>query len=339
MRYICIPEPGVVEIRETEAPTPKKGEALLRILRGGICGSDLGTFKGSFLYAKYPRVPGHEFSGRIVDIGPNDRGLKPGTLVTANPYFNCGSCYSCRRGHVNCCIGNETMGAQRDGAFQEYLAMPVERLYPAEGLSEKEAALIEPACISYHAVKRASVRPGERVLIVGAGTIGILAAVASRQAGALVHICDVSEQKLALARRFGVDGVILNSGAEAFAREVERVTGGDGFDVCIEAVGLASTFMDCIGAAAYRGRVVVIGIGKGSFDFRYSILQTKELDVFGSRNALKQDFLELIDLVGAHRVDLEGLVTDEYAFDEAGKAFADLRDRGAGKLKVMIRFP
>ena len=144
MKTIMIPEPGKVMMTETEMPEVKQGEALLKILYGGICGSDLGTYRGTFAYAGYPRIPGHEFSAQIVKIGENDRGLKEGMIVTCNPYFNCQKCYSCERGLVNCCESNETLGAQRDGAFSEYVTMPVERIYDGKGLSPKSLALIEP---------------------------------------------------------------------------------------------------------------------------------------------------------------------------------------------------
>ena len=163
MKTILIEEPGKVVIEEHEKPVRKPGEVLLKILYGGICGSDLGTYRGTFAYASYPRVPGHEFSGEIVEIDENDRGLKPGMIVTVNPYFNDGTCYSCQRGLLNCCEHNETMGAQRDGAFSEYVSVPIERVYDGKGLPAKTLALIEPFCISWHGVSRANVKEGDKV--------------------------------------------------------------------------------------------------------------------------------------------------------------------------------
>ena len=161
MKTILIEVPGKVVIKEQEKPIRKPGEVLLKILYGGICGSDLGTYRGTFAYASYPRVPGHEFSGEIVEIDENDRGLKPGMIVTVNPYFNDGTCYSCQRGLLNCCEHNETMGAQRDGAFSEYVSVPIERVYDGKGLPAKTLALIEPFCISWHGVSRANVKEGD----------------------------------------------------------------------------------------------------------------------------------------------------------------------------------
>ncbi len=350
MKTIRIPEPGRVEIIETEKPKAKEGEALLRLLYGGICGSDLGTYRGTFAYASYPRIPGHEFSAQIVEIGENDRGLKPGMIVTCNPYFNCTKCYSCERGLVNCCESNETMGAQRDGAFSEYITMPIERIYDGRGLSPRQLTLIEPFCISYHGVSRANVKPGEKVLVVGAGTIGVLAAIAAKARGGQVYIADVAEAKLRYAyETFGLAGMILNDNPGTLMDKVEAITGAHhGFDVCIEAVGLPSTFQNCIDAAAFGARVVLIGVGKKNLDFNFTLLQKKELNVFGSRNALKKDFLELIDLVKAGEVDLEKIVMNpesqdpakrsEYSMEEAAAAFEEFSRYGGSKLKVVIKF-
>lgn len=339
MKTIIINKPGEVNIIDTPKPVRKKGEALLKVLYGGICGSDLGTYRGTFAYASYPRIPGHEFSAEIIEIDDNDRNLKSGMIVTCNPYFNCTKCYSCKRGLVNCCTSNETLGAQRDGAFSEYITMPIERIYDGKGLSAKTLALIEPFCISYHGVSRADVKEGDTVLVVGAGTIGVLAAVAAKAKGAKVYISDIAEKKMNYAvETFGLDGGILNDNHADFIQKVEEITGGNYFDVTIEAVGLPSTFLNCIEAAAFGARVVQIGVGKKNVDFDFTLLQKKELNVFGSRNALKKDFLELINLVKEDKVDLEKIVTNTYSFDEAAKAFSDFDKNAASMLKVIIKF-
>lgn len=339
MKTIIINNPGEVDIIEQAMPVRKQGEALLKILYGGICGSDLGTYRGTFAYASYPRIPGHEFSAEIIEIGDNDRNLKPGMIVTCNPYFNCGHCYSCQRGLVNCCTSNETMGAQRDGAFSEYITMPIERIYDGKGLSAKTLALIEPFCISYHGISRANIQPNDKVLVIGAGTIGVLAAVAAKAKGAKVYISDVAENKMNYAiETFGLDGGILNDSPENFIKRVEEITNGNYFDVTIEAVGLPSTFQACIDAATFGARMVQIGVGKRTHEFDFTLLQKKELNVYGSRNALKKDFLELIDLVKSGKVDLEKIVTNTYNLDEADKAFQDFSKNAASMLKVVIKF-
>ena len=224
MKAMYIDAPGKVEIREIDMPVRKKGEVLLKLLYGGICGSDLGSYRGTFAYFDYPRIPGHEFSAEVIEVDENNEyGIKPGMIVTCNPYFNCGHCYSCNHGIVNACMDNQTMGCQRDGAFCEYITMPIERVYDGKGMNPKTLAAIEPFCISYHGVSRANVKEGDKVLVVGAGTIGVLAAIAAKAKGGVVYISDVSEGKLEMAKEFGVDGTLLNDSPENFAKRVEEI--------------------------------------------------------------------------------------------------------------------
>ena len=334
MKTVYINAPGQIEIRQTEMPVRKPGQALLKLLYGGICGSDLGSYRGTFAYFDYPRIPGHEFSAEIVEIDENEYGLKKGMIVTCNPYFNCGKCYSCQRGIVNACMDNQTLGCQRDGVFSEYFTMPLERIYDGKGLSPKVLAAIEPFCISYHGVQRAGIQKGDRVLVMGAGTIGVLAANAAKALGGEVYLCDIAEPKLRYAMdTFGFAGTILND-----RPGVLEAAAGHGFDVCIEAVGLPSTFQNCIDAAAFGGKVVLIGIGKQNLDFNFTMIQKKELNIFGSRNALKKDFIELIDLVNAGKVDLEKIITHVYPASKIAEAFADFDQNGGQMLKVMIDF-
>ena len=338
MKAITIVKPGQVEIRDIEKPVVGPDEALLRPLFGGICGSDLNSYHGTNAYLTYPRIPGHEFSAEIVEIGPNDRGFKVGDIVTANPYFNCGKCYSCRKGLVNACMSNQTMGVQREGGFSEYMVMPVSRLIDGKGLDPKTLALIEPFCIGYHGIQRAGVHEGDKVLVVGAGTIGVLAAIAAKSRGAKVWICDVAPKKLDYALNFGLDGKILNDSPENFEKAWKEITDGNGFDVTVEAVGLPSTFQNCLDAACFGGRVAVIGVGKRNIDLDFTIIQKKELNIFGSRNALTRDFEELIDTVKTQGLNLDKVVTNVYPFEQAAQAFEDFHQNAGSMLKVMIEF-
>lgn len=338
-RSIIIKQPNVVEIIESSMPERKPGEVLLKLLYGGICGSDLGSYRGTFAYFNYPRIPGHEFSAEIVECDvDNPFGLKPGMIVTGNPYYNCGHCYSCQKGLVNACVDNQTLGCQRDGAFSTYFVMPAERIYDGKGLSPKTLAAIEPFCIGYHGAKRANLKKGDKVLVVGAGTIGVVTAISAKTMGAEVTICDVAPAKLEIAKKFGVDHVLLNNSEESFKAGVAELTDGNGFDAAFEAVGLPSTFMNCIEAVCFGGTIVDIGVGKANLDFFYTIIQKKELNIFGSRNALKEDFLELIDLVAAKKFDIEKIVTNVYDFNHAPQAFEDFSSHTGEMLKVMIEF-
>lgn len=343
MKYVVIDRPGEVQIKEREKPCRRKGEVLLKMLYGGLCGSDLGTYKGTFIYASYPRIPGHEFSARIEEIDEEDAkrsALSVGMVVTALPYFNCGHCFSCEHGFANCCMRNETMGAQRDGAFCEYIVMPVEHVFDGKGLSPLTLALVEPFCISYHAMQKAAIKKGERVLIIGGGPIGLLGLLAARLMGADVTVADFVEQKLQKALDIGASHVISLKAGD-ITKQVKELTNGDGFDVCVEAAGVPDAFLNAIDSAAFHGRVIVVGVSSRKADLTYSYLQKKELTVSGSRNALGRDFINLINLLAQNK-DIEAcvtsLVTDEIPFQDAEQAFSRSVDPSQFVIKTILKF-
>lgn len=336
MKAIVIDKPYEVEIRDVPMPTVGEGEALLRVLYVGICGADVASYTGNQPFTTYPRIPGHEFSAEIIEIPENDKGLKKGDVVTCNPYFNCGKCYSCERGHVNCCTDNQTMGVQRDGAFCEYISMPVERIYPGMGLTAKELALIEPFSISRHAISRAVIHQTDSVLIVGAGPIGLFALLAAKQFAGKIAVADVLNNRLDLAMSYGADGVV-NTATEDIAKFTEEFTDGRGFDVCIEACGRPETFLMCIDEAAYAANIILIGNGKRETTFLHSIILKKELNIFGSRNAMKQDFLDNIELAASGKVDVMKMVSGVYEMDKAAEAFDALAHNKGDLAKLLIR--
>lgn len=335
MKAVMIDKPFEIKVTDIEMPVVVEGEALLKILYCGICGADVASYTGNQPFTTYPRIPGHEFSAQIVSIPENDRNLKAGDIVTANPYFNCGSCYSCQRGFVNCCTDNQTMGVQRDGSFCEYVAMPIERIYEGKGLSAKELALVEPFTISYHALNRAAVKQGDKVLIVGAGPIGLFALLAAKAKGAKVYVADVLEGRLEMAKQFGAEGVI-NSGKCDIKDEAMKITAGNGFDVCVEACGLSVTFLACIDCAAFAANIILIGNGKKETTFLHSVLLKKELNVFGSRNSYASDFKAVIDLIASGRVDVMKMVSAVYPMEHADDAFKALANNTGSLAKVLI---
>ena len=261
MKTVLINKPFEVSVVDTDKPTPGEGEALLQILYCGVCGADVASFTGNQPFTTYPRIPGHEFSAKIVEIPENSKGLKAGDIVTCNPYFNCGTCYSCKRGFVNCCTDNQTMGVQRDGSFREYIVMPIERIYPGKGLSAKELALVEPFTIGWHALSRTEVNPTDKVLVIGAGPIGLFATISALAKGASVYVADILDGRLEKALSFGANGVINSSKADLL-EETMKITNGNGFDVCVEACGSSVTFLNCIDCAAFAGKIILIGNGK-----------------------------------------------------------------------------
>lgn len=336
MKVVHIDEPGSIKIIEKPIPATKAGEALLKIKYCGICGSDIATYTGNQPFATYPRIPGHEFSAEIVEIEENDQGLKKGMIVAANPYFNCGECYPCEKGKVNCCESNETMGVQRDGSFAEYITMPIERIYHGHGLDSKILALIEPFTIGYHAANRGDIQPGENVLVLGAGAIGTFAMLSAKLKGAKVYIADFITARLDKALLVGADGVI-NLGKEDLLERVDEITNGNGMDTVMEAVGIPKSFLNAIDAVAFGGKIALIGNGSKEVTFNHSILLKKEIDVYGSRNSLN-DFEPLINFVKSEQIDISSIITNVYNFEDSVDAFKDLLDNPNNKLKTIIKF-
>ena len=336
MKAIVIPNPDEIEIREVPMPEIKEGEALLKVRYVGICGADVASFTGNQPFTTYPRIPGHEFSAEIVEIPENDKGLKAGDIVTCNPYFNCGGCYSCERGFVNCCTDNQTMGVQRDGAFCEYISMPVERIYDGKGLSAEELALIEPFSISQHAVSRCTIKENDNVLVIGAGPIGLFALLAAKAKCKNVIVADILDNRLELAKEYGAVAVV-NTKKQSLEEFTNDFTNGKGFDVCIEACGAPETFLGCIDSCAFAGNIVLIGNGKRETSFVHSIILKKELNIFGSRNALKDDFINNINLVASKECDVMKMVSRVYDMENALDAFKALANNDGTLAKILIK--
>ena len=337
MKAIQITTPGVINLIDKDIPVVKDGEALLKVKYCGICGADVASYTGNQPFTTYPRIPGHEFSAEIVSVPENDKGLKAGDIITCNPYFNCGGCYACKRGIVNACYDNQTMGVQRDGSFQEYITMPVERLIDGKGLSAKELALIEPFSISCHALSRAEIKEGDNLLIMGAGPIGLFAMIKAKAMGARVMIADMLESRLNLAKEYGAD-MIVNVKEKDLHESALEFTNGNGFDVCVEACGAPETFLSCIDEASHGANIILIGNGKRNTDFLHSIILKKELNIFGSRNAFTKDFEELIDLVASGKVDVMKMVSGIYKKEDAQEAFESLKNNDGSLCKLLIEF-
>lgn len=337
MKTIEITKPFEIKLIDREMPVIKENEALLKVLYCGICGADVASFTGNQPFTTYPRIPGHEFSAQIVEIPENDKGLKKGDVVTCNPYFNCGECYSCRRGIVNACTDNQTMGVQRDGSFQEYITMPIERIIDGKGLSARQLALIEPFSISNHALSRAEVKKGDHLLIMGAGPIGLFALLKAKAMGARAAIADMLESRLALAKEYGADAVI-NVKEKNLEDACRKFTDGNGFDVCVEACGAPETFLNCIDNSAHGANIILIGNGKRETTFVHSVILKKELNIFGSRNAFTKDFEELIDLVKAEKVNPLKMISGIYDAENAAKAFDALTHNDGSLAKLLIKF-
>jgi L-galactonate 5-dehydrogenase len=264
----------------------------------------------------YPRIPGHEVSARIIEIGQNvQTDLQVGQDVLVMPYSACGECTSCRSGRTNCCQFNQTLGVQRDGAMAEFVVTQPEKLIAASALTLAELALVEPLTIGFHAVDRGRVSASDTVAVLGCGAIGlgVIAGVVVR--GARVIAIDVDDAKLALASKCGATHGI-NSNRESPHDRLAELTNGDGPNVIVEAIGLPQTFQLAVNEVCFAGRVVYVGYAKAAVEYETKHFILKELDILGSRNALQQDFLNVIQFLQAgtfpvsdvisHTTDLAG---------------------------------
>ena len=339
-----ISAPGNVETVELPVPEAGTGEVLLRMEYVGFCGSDLNTYRGANAMAKSPVIPGHEIGAVIEAVGAGVPDfLKAGMNVTVNPYTACGTCPSCRRGRPNACRNNQTLGVQRDGAMREYMAVPWEKVIPAGTLSTRDSALVEPMSVGFHAVSRGSVIDTDTVMVIGCGMVGLGAVVRAALRGATVIAADIDDEKLLIAKQMGAK-YGLNTMAPDFREQLAQVTGGDGPDVVVEAVGSPATYRLAVDSVAFTGRVVCIGYSKSDVTFETRLFVQKELDIRGSRNAEPSDFRAVIRYMDRGGCPAERLVSriagwsdaaDALSFWNAnpGKVFRILLKIGSGIVK------
>lgn len=320
MKAIKITAERQMAVVEIEEPQMGDNEVLLRLSYVGFCGSDLNTFLGRNPMVHMPVIPGHEVGAVIEKVGSKvPDALKPGMVVTVNPYTNCGNCASCRNGRVNACEHNETLGVQRDGSMRERIALPWEKIIPAGQLSPRTSALIEPMSVGFHAVSRAQVTDIDVVMVIGCGMVGMGAVVRSVQRGATVIAADIDDEKLALARQMGATYTV-NTMTEDVHTRLQEMTGGFGPDVVIEAVGSPMTYQMAVNEVAFTGRTVCIGYAKTEVSFQTKFFVQKELDIRGSRNALPSDFRAVIRYLEKGTCPVDALISKVVKPEDASDA-------------------
>jgi len=325
----------VVDVPEQEM---KAGDVMLRLQYVGFCGSDLNTYLGRNPMVRMPVIPGHEVGAVIETVGSEvPEGLKPGMVVTVNPYTNCGKCASCRNARPNACQHNETLGVQRNGSMRERLVLPWEKVIPAGLLTPRECALVEPMSVGFHAVSRAQVTDSDVVLVIGCGMVGMGAVVRSALRGATVIAADIDDEKLQLAREMGASYTLNTKTDDVNARLLE-MTSGFGPDVVIEAVGSTPTYQMAVDVVAFTGRVVCIGYAKSEVSFQTKYFVQKELDIRGSRNALPQDFRAVIHYMERRTCPVDRLISSEVTPEEAQKAMDEWAAAPGKVFRILTKF-
>jgi 2-desacetyl-2-hydroxyethyl bacteriochlorophyllide A dehydrogenase len=314
MKAIVLEGPGEASVQDVLEPQRGDGEVLLHVRKIGLCGSDLNSYRGRNPLVTYPRIPGHEIAATVVDAG----GLAEwavGTNVTLSPYRSCGRCAACERGRPNACKDNETLGVQRNGALTEFISAPAQKLFRAD-LSLKELCIVEPLTVGFHAVGRGRVSADDTVAVFGCGGVGLGAIAGAAFRGARVIGIDVDDTKLQTARKAGAAEAINSTTSNLSARLAE-LTNGRGPDVVIEAIGLPTTYRAAVDEVAYAGRVVYIGWAKEQVAYETRPFVHKELDIMGSRNAMPEDFRDVIRMLEAKQFPIEEAVTHTVGIDDA----------------------
>jgi threonine dehydrogenase-like Zn-dependent dehydrogenase len=334
MKALLLQQPGEAAIRTVKDPSPVGDEVLLQVRRVGLCGSDLNSFRGKNPMVSFPRIPGHEVAATIIESSKSHPHLTAGINVTLSPYTQCGKCPSCLRGRPNACQFNETLGVQRDGALAEYIAIPPGKLYTAS-LNLKELCLVEPLTVGFHAVARGRVTPEDTVAIFGCGGVGLGAVAAAGFRRARTVAIDVDDAKLAIAIKSGATDTI-NTTREPLHEKLQELTSGRGPDVVIEAIGLPQTFRAAVEEVAFTGRVVYIGYAKEPVAYETRLFVQKELDILGSRNALPEDFRQVIQMLEQHRFPVEEAVSNIVSIDEAPEVLRAWSENPAAFSKIMI---
>ena len=327
---------NIIDVEEPQQPVG--GEVLLRLKYVGFCGSDINTFMGRNTMALNPVIPGHEIGAVIEAVGPDvPEMLKPGMVVTCNPYTNCGKCASCRNGRVNACQHNETLGVQRNGAMKEQIIMPWEKVIPAGTLDTRTTALVEPMSVGFHAVSRAAVTDIDVVMVIGCGMVGMGAIVRSAQRGATVVAADIDDEKLALAKQMGA-AYAINTKTENVHEKLLEITSGFGPDVVIEAVGSPMTYQMAVDEVAFTGRVACIGYAKSEVSFQTKYFVQKELDIRGSRNAQPQDFRAVIRYLERGTCPVDKLITKEIKPEEALETMKWWSQNPGKVFRILVNF-
>ena len=338
MKAIQITEPQRLKVVEIPEPIVGRGEVLLRLKYVGFCGSDLSTYLGKNAMVEYPRIPGHEISAVIVSAGAEvPTNFVPGMAVTVVPYTSCGQCASCRRGRFNACRMNQTLGGQRDGAMQELMVVPWQKVIADATLSSRELALVEPLTVGFHAVDRGRITDTDMVLILGCGMIGSGAIIRAAMRGARVIAVDIDDRKLELAQHIGAT-FCINSKMENLHDALQVITGGHGPDVIMEAAGNPVTYLAALEEAAFTARVVCIGYAIEEVSMATKLWVQKEMDIMGSRNATPVDFEAVINYLKQGKFPLEEMITKVVEPEDAALAVKEWAANPGEVMKILVDF-
>lgn len=324
-----------VEIEEPGNPPP--GYALVRTHRMGICGTDISGYLGKMPFFRYPRIPGHELGVEVLALGDEVNNIQVGDRCSVEPYMNCGECFACRRGSGNCCESLNVIGVMVDGGLCERFLIRAEKLHPSAVLDFEQLALVETLAIGCHANDRGAAGEGDRVLIIGAGPIGLATLEFTRLTGARITVMDLNEERLKFCRdTYRVENTIIVRGDGSEMQEVLDVTEGEKFLVVTDATGNNRSMSNALQFVAHTGRLVYVGITTGEVTFPHPLLHRPEMTILGSRNALPSDFSRIIRLIEEGTINTNPWITHRLGFDDVIGDFERFTRPETGAIKAVI---
>lgn len=338
MKAVYMEKPWNIEISDVQMPKPKEGEALLRVKSAGICGSDIGAFRGTNGLVSYPRIIGHEIAGEVISIPENNKnGIKPGDRVIVDPYLYCGHCYPCSIGRTNCCVDLKVLGVHVDGGMAEYFCHPADMLLKVpDDMPWNIIPLAEPLTIALHGIHRLNLKAGEHIAINGAGPIGLLAAMVALHYGAEPIMIDLVKERLDFAKSLGVRYTI-NLREEDLVEKVSEYTNGRMAECVMEASGANSAIRATLDIVSHAGRIALTGWPKQETPIPTDMITRKEVDVRGARTSAGE-FPEAIDLIYHQKVDARRILTKVISIDEAPETIRDIEKNPGNYMKVNILF-
>lgn len=329
--------PGEIIFREIPKPEPAADEVVVKIMKIGICGSDIHVYHGKHPFTKYPVTQGHEVSGRIVSVGSEVLGLTVGQKVTIEPQVYCGKCYPCRHGKYNLCEELKVMGFQTTGTASEYFAVKASKVTPLpEGMTYNEGAMIEPLAVTVHAAKRAGILTGRKVVVLGAGPIGILLAQSVKAFGASeVMITDVSDYRLHLASECGADYTV-NTRETDFNEALLHAFGPDKADVIYDCAGNDTTINQAVRCARKGSQIILVAVFADMAKVDLAVLNDHELDLNTSMMYRHEDYLDAIQFVSEGKVHLRPLMSKHFDFNDYLEAYRYIDANRETTMKVLI---
>ncbi len=337
MKQVRLVAPQTVILEEVEKPVPADAQVLIRVKRIGVCGSDIHAYYDKHPYISCPIVQGHEFSGEIVETGERVKALAVGDRVTVMPQLVCGVCHPCTHGSYHICNELKVIGCQADGAAREFIPVDQELVVKLpQDMSFDHGAMVEPVAVGVHAVRRLSDVSGMKILVLGAGPIGNLAAQVAKGLGAAaVMITDVSAFRLEKARDCGIDQVV-NVAIELLESRIDSAFGIDRADAILECAGVQDTIEQAIGLARKGTDIIVVGVFAERPMVDLGLVQDKELRLIGTLMYKAEDYRTAIELIQSGSVRLDPLITKHFPFQEYAEAYKYIEEYGDRSQKVLI---